>query len=50
MNLNFLFNFNNSDIFGDGIFTYRPLHFYQIHSIHIHVNGFYIPLVIAFFP
>jgi hypothetical protein len=38
-NLNCLCDFNlYTNIFGDGTFTFRPSHFYQMYGIHIYVN------------
>jgi len=39
----------SSHIFTDGTFSQSSKHYEQLHSIHILLNGFYIPIVYCFF-
>jgi len=38
----------SSHIFADGTFSYAPKYFEQLYSIHILLNGFYVPVIYCF--
>lgn len=38
----------SENVFGDGTFNYAPNYFYQLYTIHIFKNNYYIPVVYAF--
>jgi len=35
-------------VFGSGTFSFAPNHFFQIYTIHVIQNNFYVPLVYCF--
>jgi len=37
------------EIFADGTFTYCPSYFYQLYTIHILQNNYYLPIIYCFF-
>jgi len=39
---------NAQHVFADGTFSYAPKHFLQMYTIHVYINGFYLPIIYVF--
>lgn len=39
---------NAQHVFADGTFSYAPKHFLQMYTVHVYINGFYLPIIYVF--